>query len=289
MKRAKESGAYYRNKKKVKEENIRKNEGSILKFVKLSDTPECAAASPDSTPGPSGVSSSETSVVRIQEVAEIEQIADTDHLQPLIDSRYLSNSNTSAVIAEIPTPKQNIDLNHIGKWPESIESNIRLLLIQRGPEVVQHMNTDFSEESTVSRTVQSDMHSTTLKVLSRRRLTRDWFYRTLPNGEKVLRSWMAYSPSKASLFCFCCRLFENANSSNASKFHSTDGLNTWWKLNPKVSKHELSSQHNEKFCKWKELEKRLLKGQTIDKKEQEVLTKETKKWHEILTRIFDII
>ncbi|GFY56653.1 hypothetical protein TNIN_467731 [Trichonephila inaurata madagascariensis] len=75
---------------------------------------------------------------------------------------------------------------------------------------------------------------------------------------------MAYSPS---LFCFCCRLFENANSSNAPKFYSTDGFNTWWKLNPKVANHEPSAQHNEYFFKWKELEKRLRKGQTIDKKE----------------------
>lgn len=53
--------------------------------------------------------------------------------------------------------------------------------------------------------------------------------------------------------------------------------------------HESSSQHNVNFCKWKELENRLRKGKTIDNKEQNILAKETKKWHEILTRMFDII
>ncbi|GFV86578.1 probable ATP-dependent RNA helicase DDX20 [Trichonephila clavipes] len=33
-----------------------------------------------------------------------------------------------------------------------------------------------------------------------------------------------------------------------------------------VANHELSAEYNENFCKWKELEKRLQKGQTIDKK-----------------------
>ncbi|GFY80130.1 hypothetical protein TNIN_325421 [Trichonephila inaurata madagascariensis] len=142
----------------------------------------------------------------------------------------MSNSNTSAVITEIPTPKQDIDFNYLGKWPESIDSNMRFLLIQKGPEVVQRLNTDFSEKSTVSRTVQSDMDSTTSNN-TRKRLTRDWLNRTLPNGENILRSWMAYSPSKASLFCFCFRIFENANSSNALQFYSADGFNTWG-MNP---------------------------------------------------------
>lgn len=147
--------------------------------------------------------------------------------------------------AEISTATQNTDFdlecNDIGKWPESIDSNIRLLLIQRGPEVVQHMSTDFTA---VPRMTRSDADS-----VIRRRLTRDWFYRTLPNGEKVLRTWMAYSPSKSSLFCFCCRLFENVDSPNASKFCTLDGFNTWWKLNPKVANHESSTQHNQHFCK----------------------------------------
>lgn len=75
---------------------------------------------------------------------------------------------------------------------------------------------------------------------------------------------------------FCCSLFENINTPNASKFCSSDGFNTWWKLNPKVLNHQSSAMHNQIYCKWKELECRLQKGQTTDKKEQNIVTKETK-------------
>ncbi|GFT13126.1 hypothetical protein NPIL_200841 [Nephila pilipes] len=62
---------------------------------------------------------------------------------------------------------QSLSKNNIGKLPENIDSNIRLLSIQRGPEVFQHINTDF-EELTESRMVQSesDMDSIAPKVLS---------------------------------------------------------------------------------------------------------------------------
>ncbi|GFT45642.1 uncharacterized protein TNCV_1055771 [Trichonephila clavipes] len=69
----------------------------------------------------------------------------------VIIKRYGLNSNTSSVIAEIPT--------------QDIDQTIRLLLIQRGPKVVQHINTIFSEKSTASRTVQSDMDFTTSKTV----------------------------------------------------------------------------------------------------------------------------
>ncbi|KAF2899247.1 hypothetical protein ILUMI_06929 [Ignelater luminosus] len=82
----------------------------------------------------------------------------------------LSAPHASAAIAEI-----DFDGNDIGKWPENKDLNIRLLLIQRGPEVVQHINTDFTKEPTISRSVQSDTDAMTSKVLSRRRLTRKWF------------------------------------------------------------------------------------------------------------------
>ncbi|KAF2897962.1 hypothetical protein ILUMI_08214 [Ignelater luminosus] len=169
MRRVKESGAWYRNKKKARQEIIRKNEGAILKFVKTSKS--------ESMPRPSDVSSS----AQNQEEAEVVQVPDRDDLlRPVIGSTNLSASHASAAIAEI-----DFDGNDIGKWPENIDSNIRLLLIQRGPEVVQHINTDFTKEPTISRSVQSDTDAITSKVLSRRRLTREWF---LPHVDKRRKS-----------------------------------------------------------------------------------------------------
>lgn len=122
-----------------------------------------------------------------------------------------------------------------------------------------------------------------------RKLTKKWFYRNLKNGEKVLRDWMAYSLSKAALFCFCCRLFKNINETGGSKFCSENGFNVWWKLNPKVANHESSPQHNINYLKWKELEMRLDKEKCIDHQNQTVVCKELKKWQEILARLFEVI
>ena len=97
---------------------------------------------------------------------------------------------------------------------------------------------------------------------------------------------MVYSPSKKALYCFCCKLF--AEGSNSS-FNSVDGFNIWWKLNPKISRHESSAPHVQNFTKWKELEIRTTLGATIDKKEQEVVENQVKKWKEILSRLLDII
>ncbi|CAH0400600.1 unnamed protein product [Chilo suppressalis] len=158
-----------------------------------------------------------------------------------------------------------------------MSSDVRLLLVRQGSEVVQHMDSVFSEVT----------RSDAMAKGETRRLKREWFYRKLTNGEKVLRSWMAYSPSKASLFCICCRLFPH--NGNDSKFSSADGLNSWWKLNPKVGNHESSVVHCQNFSQWKELELRIRKGLTIDKEAKEVVERETKRWRETLTRMADII
>ena len=45
MKRVKESGAYFRKKKKAKEEELKTNEGTISKFVKIASANETKGVS----------------------------------------------------------------------------------------------------------------------------------------------------------------------------------------------------------------------------------------------------
>ena len=98
-----------------------------------------------------------------------------------------------------------------------------------------------------------------------RSLSRDWFTINLPNGEKVERSWMCYSPSKKALLCLPCVLF---SIDSTSKF-SRDGFQQWWKLNPKVSEHERSSKHLLCSIQHKELINRLAENKTLDNNNQE--------------------
>ena len=54
-------------------------------------------------------------------------------------------------------------------------------------------------------------------------LSKEWFYKTLKNGDKVLRSWLLYSNSHSGLYCFCCKLFQSRN--DKSQFVSKTFVN----------------------------------------------------------------
>lgn len=139
---------------------------------------------------------------------------------------------------------------------------MRLLLIQRGREVIQHMNTNLSEEYharlSQTRTLQNQkygdgwltigfiVHCQTAKKF----YAFGWYI--------VLRKLQCF----ASLVVYFKTLIHQKHWNCFS-----DGINTWWKFNPKVANHESSPKHNEFFCNWKELENKLRKEQTIDKKE----------------------
>ena len=168
-------------------------------------------------------------------------------------------------------------MKDVGLWPNKIVDNTRVFLVRQGPFAIQNLDADFSEGiKRPGNTIKGET----------RKLDRDWFFQILPNGEKLLRSWMVYSPSKKSIYCFCCKLFEHLCQSS---FNAENGFNKWWKLNPKISQHESSPLHIRSFTQWKELEIRLKYGATIDKIQQQNIDKEIKKWKKILTRILDII
>lgn len=195
------------------------------------------------------------------------------HTGEEVESSSSSDEESAAQI--IPS----ISMKDIGLWPNKIDNNTRVFLVRQGPFAIQNLDADFSEG--VKRP------NNTIKAKGEtRKLSQDWFFQILPNGEKLLRSWMVYSPSKKSIYCFCCKLFDNLCQAG---FNTENGFNKWWKLNPKISQHEVSPLHIRSYSKWKELEIRLGRGATIDKLQQQNIDKEIKKWKEILTRILDII
>ena len=149
-------------------------------------------------------------------------------------------------------------------------------MVRQGATVIQNIDSNFGQ---VIRQGASTKRLT-------RNLTCEQFFKTLPNGEKILRSWMVYFPSKKALYCFCCKLFPKESNSN---FNYEDGFNTCWKLNSKISQYESSASHVKNFTNLKELKIWIACGATIDKKEQEVVENQVKNWKEILSRLLDII
>ena len=109
----------------------------------------------------------------------------------------------------------------------------------------------------------------------------------MPDGEKILRSWMVYSPESGHLYCFCCRLFVTAITNKVSKFVA--GFDKWWKLNPKIEDHETSTGHLECLEKWKTFAVRLKLKTTIDDKTLQACENEKSKWRKILHRLLDLV
>jgi len=63
----------------------------------------------------------------------------------------------------------------------------------------------------------------------------------------------------------------------------------WKHLNPFIPAHENSVQHRKCFMEWKETEKRLKDGKTIDNFIQKAVNIEKEKWCNILKIIIDVI
>ena len=259
MKRTKESGAAFRKKRKAKEEEEKKNEGALLKFINRTST-------------------AEVTEMKGKNHAETEDNVDIDS----VDAAKTGSDDNAREVEEVE--RQSLvgskidtatDFTDVGLWPVEINHEIRAMLVRQGSAAVQHLDHEFKEVARPGTKTKGDV----------RKLTKNWFFRDLRNGEKILRTWMVYSPSREALFCFCCRLF----STRQSRFSTDVGFMNWWKLNPKVYEHEASTSHAQAFLNWKELEIRLAEGKVIDKVEQELIETETKKWREILARLLDIV
>ncbi|KAG8226744.1 hypothetical protein J437_LFUL004395 [Ladona fulva] len=284
MKRHKQSGDFYRKQKKFREKECKKNKGALLKFFE--STTQRAVCERDTEASTSATSSQKAVLSSSGGLGEFEDLTNQPNELAVVgeQSESLMEDGSSKGIDILDGQDESIkNYKDIGTWPIFISDNLRTLLVTRGSKAVQNLDYKFAEVNR-PRPIDSTKE---LKGVTRK-LSPDWFFLTLPNGEKVLRTWMAYSAFKGSLFCFCCRLFEVV-ASDKTGFNSINGFNQWWKLNPKVPEHESSPVHNENFNKWKSLEIRLQLGATIDKEAQNVIVKEEQKWRLVLVRILDII
>ncbi|XP_050507978.1 zinc finger MYM-type protein 5-like [Diabrotica virgifera virgifera] len=142
------------------------------------------------------------------------------------------------------------DLEDIGKWPKVTEK-IRVLLIEKGPLQTKLIK------------YQKDAKG--------RKLNNAYFNRKMENGETVLRTWLLYSQSLDSVFCFCCKIFATPESSNF-----TEGFQDWGNLSKALHRHETSRNHMKNFLKWKDLERELKNKTTIDCQEQIIADMERK-------------
>ena len=128
-------------------------------------------------------------------------------------------------------------------WPEVLTHNMRVEMIKLGPERFQNKEIPFEPAIRVIK--EGDKEKESLSFLSKK-----WFYKTLKNGDEILRLWLLYSNSHSRLYCFCCKLFQSRNDDSPFVFKT---FVNFWHLNPCISSHENSKVHKQCFNKWNKL------------------------------------
>ncbi|CAN7949841.1 unnamed protein product [Ixodes pacificus] len=164
----------------------------------------------------------------------------------------------------------------IGAWPVIVPDDIKVSLVRRGSEPIRNKDGPFpavKREAGKGKTFSSH-------------LTKFWFYKTSADGSQVPRTWMVYSKSTNSIYCFCCKLFGEGKAP-ASSFIT--GFNSWWKLNPKVGEHESSESHMSCYEQWRTLDVNLKHDRTIDAALQREKEAERKRWRDILHRLLEVV
>lgn len=285
------SGAQQRKKQKSKILEDQSLASSMLRFVKptstthegvdISDT-HIATSSQSETDG--GIEFDELADITLEDggkEGEGEGSRNIDAGSECSDDRISVDKEADTETVEDEEVCGNEVLySDISNWPLPVPDKLRIDLIKKGNEPFQNENGPFVS---LPRNLEDKTKGTN------RQFTSDWFYINQPNGERVKRTWMAYSTKNHTLYCFCCRLFatnESLNKQNKSKF--VTGFQAWWKLNPKIRNHETSDQHDRCYNKWKTLQLHLKANKTIDAENQAASEIEKRKWRDILKRLLDV-
>ena len=126
-------------------------------------------------------------------------------------------------------PVDNNLPNDVASWPEVIDHQLRVELVKAGPEKYQNKEGPFA------------FNHRTIKVgdstkLERRSVSKQWFYKMLKNGDRILRRWLLYSKKESGLYCFCGKLFHFTGNA----LFVTKCFNNFWHLNPRIFEHENS-------------------------------------------------
>ena len=294
-KRQKLSGYEYKKRRETRQQNAASS-ANISNFLIPIRNTDTVVSDRDDHGDPVGTSSNDLlpDEMEVEAEAEAAEISTRDQSSDVIVNVDISSPNLDYV-----QPEEQVELEHdeqlqqqhehleslepngpdlgvfidAGHWPYPMTPDLKTELVRRGPSAIQNVNGPFQ---VVDRGLLNSTHES-------RSMTTKWFFKQMPNNEKILRSWMMYSPARNSLFCFCCRLFNPDHSS----FGSAEGFTVWRKLSPKVVDHETSPAHKLAFDSWKDMAVRLEAGLTIDRGLQMQIAKDAAKWRDILKRILD--
>ena len=75
------------------------------------------------------------------------------------------------------------DINDVATWPEVITHYMRVEMVKAGPK--RYLNKEEPFKPAIRVIKEGDKEKESLSFLSKK-----WFYKTLKNGDEVLRSWL---------------------------------------------------------------------------------------------------
>lgn len=244
------SGAQYRKRKLEKEEDKKRLAGSLKTFF-VSTTNKEPQPSSSQDPDIQRFESNEGAGEPLEKLqkksksdAEVKE-EDTLDITP-------ENIQTEAIVK---VDGEVLVLKDPACWPQVLTDNIRMSILDIGP--VQLKNIVYPVND------------------SNRSFCAIYFEKKLSNNEKVPRTWLVYSKSKNSVYCFCCTLFKVS----VNSFNDGNGYSDWRHLSRNLERHETSKGHFESVRKWVELKKSIGKGVTVDSINQNIIQMEKKDGH----------
>lgn len=70
-----------------------------------------------------------------------------------------------------------------------------------------------------------------------------WYQRIMPDGSKLSRDWLSYSPRLNIIFCLSCMLYSDSKSNASIKSWTQNGYSNWQNAKNNITAHEISTSH----------------------------------------------
>ena len=137
----------------------------------------------------------------------------------------------SPSVSQIETDGEGVETHlppDLGLWPETVDATNQDFWIIKGSDTCQNIDADFSSSQQTYK--QKKRFCTKSLFVHQHKLTK----------ETTKRSWLCYSPSKASLFCFSCKVMNVKGNQFAE-----GGFSDWSHAAQRVLSHEQSSVHRD--------------------------------------------
>lgn len=233
-KKTKLSGFQYHQRRKQKEEILKKITSPITSFLQPAQASllDCEQHSnvPESKSSTSALRNEEETVVACHHALPCDS---EQAIEPMEEDDFTKLTYTLSA-PELPSTDQSIapispylesatalneelclevTSNDPGMWPEKIDDRLRIVLIKAGP--VQEKFCKFPK----------DVYNRNFSVFH--------YHRVLENGEKISRNWLMYSIANNSAHCFPCRIFNSETMTLGSKM----GFSDWQHLSRHLSRH----------------------------------------------------